>query len=137
MNISYKTLFILFSICTLSFTACDDDDDETTPTTPTVQFSFSDPTGGQTFGHNDTVHINGMITFENDLHGYEITLKSEHFDSTVYSVNEHADGNTIHVHKMWVNDLTHHSDMIMTIDAFTDHDGQKETSTIDFHCHPM
>ncbi|PCJ67224.1 MAG: hypothetical protein COA58_02590 [Bacteroidetes bacterium] len=133
MKNTLKTLLIATLIISLS--ACKDD--ESTPEPPAVNFLFADPISEKAYGFGDTVHINGVITFDNELHGYELNIHSEHFDSTVHTVHNHEDGKTIHVHSHWVNDLTHHTDMTLTIDALTDHDGTKGTKVIHFHCHPM
>lgn len=121
------------------FSGCDDNDDEpVTPTDPVVSFNFSSPEAGQTFSKGDTVFINGSISFENDMHGYEVSLiNSSHGDTVVFNKHEHMDGKQFHIHEHWVNNVDHHSDMKLQIDALTDHAGTKETKTVSFHCHPM
>jgi hypothetical protein len=136
MNFTYKTLLIALTFITITFTACKDGD-PATPETPSVNFSIAEPVASTKFGKGDTVHINGMITWENELHGYELTVTNVTADSVVFTKHNHADGNTMHIHENWVNDVASHSDMSLTIDAFTDHDGAKETKVILFHCHPM
>lgn len=137
MNKTYKTLFALIVLFTISFTACKKDDETTTPEDPKVNFSFTNPEAGKMYDNGDTVHMDGMISWENEMHGYEITLTNTSMDSVVFSKHEHEDGNTFHIHEAWKNNVMHHSDMKLTIDALTDHDGAKETKEIIFHCHPM
>lgn len=138
MNNKNKTLLILMALFTITFTACKDDEETIiTPEEETVEFTFTNPSDGTMYGLNDTVHIDGMISWENELHGYELTLTNMSVDSVVYTSHAHEDASTIHVHTLWVNNVINHSDMKLTIDAFTDHDGTKETKEIEFHCHPM
>lgn len=137
MNTTHKTLLLIVALFTFTFTACKDDEETTTPEVPTVEFTFTNPEGGKMYGRGDTVHIDGMISWENELHGYELTLTNTTMDSVVYTSHGHEDTKMIHIHKMWVNNVMHHSDMKLTIDALTDHDGTKETKAILFHCHPM
>jgi hypothetical protein len=137
MNKTHKTLLLIAVLLTITFSACKDDEEATFPEVPIVDFTFTSPESGKMFGRGDTVYINGMISWENELHGYELTITNMSADSVVYTSHSHEDIKMIHIHKMWVNNLMHHSDMKLTIDAITDHVGAKETKEIMFHCHPM
>lgn len=136
INTNFKYLLLLTMSLSI-FSACDDDDEPVIVDEPKVQFDFADPVAGSIYQSDDTVFINGMISFENDMHGYEVSLiNKSHNDTMVFNKNEELDGKMIHVHAHWVNNVDHHSDMTLTIDALTDHSGTKQTKTIDFHCHP-
>jgi hypothetical protein len=101
-------------------------------------FNFTDPEAGKMYGKGDTVFINGMVSFENGLHGYEVSLvNTSHNDTVVFNKHEHAHGNSFHIHEHWVNSVMHHSDMELRIEVQTDHTDKAESKTIKFHCHPM
>ncbi len=127
-----KILILAVIALTVSISSCKDDD-----VIPAVEFDFSSPIVHSQYSLGDTVHIMGMISWESELHGYNLSIKNETKDSVVFTKHGHEDGNMIHVHAMWVNDVDGHSDMSLTIDALTNHDGAKETKVIHFHCHPM
>jgi len=40
------------------------------------------------------------------------------------------------INTFWVNNVKHHSNMVLHIDAMTDHFGAFEQKSITFHCHP-
>ncbi len=133
----HKTTLLLAALLTIGFTSCTDDDKAVTPDIPLVEFTFNQPEAGKMYGKGDTVYINGTLSWENELHGYEITLTNVSADSTVFSAHGHEDAHTIYIDKLWVNNVTAHSDMKLTINALTDHEGAKESKEIMFHCHPM
>lgn len=114
-------------------TSCEDDD----AIIPQVEFNVDQPTMGQMYGLNDTIYIEGSLVSDHQLHGYELFIRNKTADSVVFSAHGHEDMNTIHFIKIWINDVKHHSDMELVIDAFIDHEGTKQTKVIDFHCHPM
>ena len=69
MKNTFKTVITALTLIAITFTACKDDDTTITPETPAVNFSITDPTGGTMFGKGDTIHINGMVTWEKELNG--------------------------------------------------------------------
>ncbi len=140
MNKSTYILIALLSISTITFHSCKEDKEPIVdPPAPTVQFDFTSPEDNKMYSKGDTVFIDGMMTFENGLHGYELSIiNKSHNDTMVFNKHEHSHGNSVHVHEYWVNSVTHHSDMELMIEAHKDHSGDtKETKTIKFHCHPM
>ncbi len=137
MNKIFKTLIIVSALFTITLTSCKDDEVVDPPKVADVEFTFTHPEAAKMYGKGDTVHIAGMMKWENELHGYELTLKNETHDSVVYTAHHHEDTKMLHVHQMWINTVTQHSNMSLTIDALTDHDGAKQTKVINFHCHPM
>jgi hypothetical protein len=130
-----KTLIIALAIISISFTACKDDEEASV--VPSVEFHFSNPEANKKYGQGDTVFIMGMLHWENELHGYELRLTNTTKDSVVFTAHAHEDTKMLNVSQIWINNVTEHSDMTLTIDALTDHDGAKQSKDIDFHCHPM
>lgn len=132
-----NTSVILLALTALFFSACKDED-PIVEEDPKVVFDFSSPQASATYGKGDTIHINGMISHTLDMHGYEVSIiNSSNNDTVVYNKHEHMDGKMFHIHEHWVNNVSDHSNMILRIDALTDHAGTKETKDIMFHCHPM
>ena len=138
MNKSKYLLIALLSTVSVAFYSCKEDE-EPIVETPTVQFNFTNPIPGSMYSKGDTVFIDGMISFENGLHGYEVSIVNKsHNDTVVFNKHGHDHNTMFHIHDYWVNSVMHHSDMELQIEALTEHGGGKsETKTIKFHCHPM
>ncbi|MGB0850568.1 MAG: hypothetical protein ACPGTP_04930 [Bacteroidia bacterium] len=130
-----RLAIIALALSTFSLYSCKDDDESKIE--PAVEFHFSSPESGAMFGKGDTVFMTGMLHWEEELHGFEITLTNITKDSVVYTAHAHEDTKMMNISQMWINNVTEHSDMKLTIDALTDHDGAEQTKEIDFHCHPM
>ena len=127
-----KIFFILFLV-----ESCKDEVPTSDQNIPPVTFNFTNPNEGNEFALGDTIFIDGMIAWENELHGYEITLTDMSNDSIVFSAHGHEDALLIHITKIWVNKVTHLSDMRLTIDALTDHRGGKQSKEMILHCYPL
>ncbi|MCB9262859.1 MAG: hypothetical protein H6607_10835 [Flavobacteriales bacterium] len=135
-KISLYTVIAAFAI--IIFQACKEKEVDPPITEKKVVFNFTEPASGQMYGLNDTVHINGTISYEDELHGYEVTLVNlSNNDSMVFNEHAHIDGKELTVDHNWVNNVTGHSNMELRIDAFIDHEGNMKSDTIHFHCHPM
>jgi mannitol-specific phosphotransferase system IIBC component len=92
---------------------------------------------GEKFSKDEKVSIKGTITASReDIHEYTITIKNTTTGATEFSKKEHSHSKSITFDESWVNNVTEHSDLVLTIEA-EDHDGKKETFTAHFHCHPM
>ena len=105
---------------------------------PEPVFSISDPTGNATFALNDTVHINAMVTYEEEMHGWEARIINTSANDTPFVTMAHDHLSTYHIHDYWVNNVSAHSDMMLQIKVFKEHmNGAEVVETVHFHCHPM
>ena len=124
------------AVIALSISSCTEDENPVIEN-PQVEFSFQNPSSGTMFHGGDTVFIRGTITYPKNMHGYELSLvNSSQNDTTVFTEHKHIDSKSIEINTFWVNNVKHHSDMELHIDAMTDHFGAFERKTIKFHCHP-
>jgi hypothetical protein len=132
-------LLLIFLASAVTISSCKRKDDNPNPSTPanTVTFSISSPTDGATFHLGDTIWIKGTAVCTNQLHGYAITLTNKTTNTVVLSADDHVHGTTVTLDTFWVNNVADHSDMSLQIDAEIDHEGNKESKIINFHCHPM
>ncbi|NVK26877.1 MAG: hypothetical protein HWE14_02470 [Flavobacteriia bacterium] len=133
LNISKITTLGLIA----ALVACTEEDPVQDNPTPTVEFSTLNPAEGAMYMLGDTVSIEGSIAYEPGLHGYSIELINMQMDSTVFYMDEHAHDGEIIFDEYWVNNVMHHSDMMLIVSAAINHEGDTETDTTHFHCHPM
>ncbi|MDG1260389.1 MAG: hypothetical protein P8H59_03870 [Flavobacteriales bacterium] len=142
MNKSIVFLALLGFGVLFSISSCkkdtEDEAEETISTEGVVTFSITNPSAMSTYGLEDTVHVDMMLSAEIEFHGYEVEMVKVSNDSVVYSADEHDHGTMFHIHDYWVNDLDTHSDMELRVKVYLDHDAENvEEETVMFHCHPM
>ena len=128
-------LFLNLVIISISFSSCKED--EVPSVEPSVEFLIANPMVGTMYEKGDTVFITGMLHWEKELHGYEITLTNTTQDSVVFTAHGHDDTKMLNITQMWINNNSSNSDMTLTIDALTDHEGAKQSKDIKFKCHTM
>lgn len=106
---------------------------------PQAMLSIGSPQEGQTFSLGDTVQILGTATHNASMHGWELFLVNTSTEpvDTVMTINEHDHGTTLNVSEKWINDVSMHSDMALTIQIDVDHSGTMLVEQVHFHCHPM
>jgi hypothetical protein len=129
-----KALFLaLLALATsLSIFACEKEEHQ-----HDAEISILAPTAGQTFSLNQTVSIQADITSEEELHGWEITLRKKSDNTVLYTTDEHTHGTTLQIREQWVNNVANHTDVVLEVKAALDHAGSDfKTATVEFHCHP-
>ena len=129
-----KALFLaLLALATsLPFFACEKEAHQ-----HDADISILAPTAGQTFSLNQTVSIQADITSEEELHGWEITLRKKSDNTVLYTTDEHTHGTTLQIREQWVNNVANHTDVVLEVKAALDHTGSDfKTATVEFHCHP-
>lgn len=135
-------IFLAAAIIVASaFAGCKKDKEEETPivpSTPEITFEVTNPTAGAMYHLGDTVWVDVHITSDTELHGYEANLiNTSDSDAVLWEDHLHDHGMEYHIHGFYVNGVTMHSDVELSIDAFIDHDGASENHTVAIHCHPM
>jgi len=126
-------LLALLTLATsLSFFACDKEEHQ-----HDAEISILAPTAGQTFSLNQTVSIQADITSEEELHGWEITLKKKSDNTVLYTTDKHIHGTSLQIREQWVNNVTAHTDVVLEVKVALDHtSSETKTATVEFHCHP-
>lgn len=118
--------------------SCKKDDNSSNPT-PTDNFSITitSPTAMQTFPSGATVNVKATISNSTEMHGYDIKIVNKaNNNEEVFKKEMHDHGSSYTIDESWVNNVTMHSDMELEITVYIDHEGNKKTQTVHFHCHP-
>lgn len=111
--------------------SCRNDHEENLPV-----ITLQSPADSVTVEYGDTVWMTGTITHTAELHEYMLELKNHDTDSVYFTNTTHTHETSVSFNEYWVNNVTEHTDMMFTITA-TDHDDNKSTKSVHFHCHPM
>ncbi len=113
------------------FEACKNDHEETPPV-----ITINAPIEDTEYEQNDTVFFTGNITHSVDLHEYMIEMKDVDHDTVLYTSTTHTHGTSADFNEYWVNHVADHTQMLLTVTA-EDHDGNKSSKVVHFHCHPL
>ena len=128
-----KAVFVVLFL-TILFAGCKE---EVTPIINAVAFEISQPSEDAVYNYGDTVFIESDITWENELHGYEVFIKQLDNDSIVFNSHAHNDSHQMKIYKIWVNKVKASCEMQLILKAYTSHEEQWETKTLNFVCLPM
>lgn len=132
-RLSTTTIIIsLLIACTIS---CKKKKHDPDPQAPTVSIEIIAPSEHAAYHKLDTVWMKAHISYENELHGYELHLLRLADTVEVFSYDEDVHAKSFDVQQYWINDGKVHSDMLLTFIANIDHNGTKATKTVQFHCH--
>lgn len=127
-----KLLSVAAAGAVLSFGGCKDDDHHGN----TAVITFTSPAEHATFSNGDTVHVEGTAAAEEDLHGYELYILNKTAGDTVLFFSSPHHGTTITVDTFWVVGVIAASDMELGITVILDHQENRQTEKVDFHCTP-
>ncbi len=128
-----RTAILLFLLA-LIFVSCQQ---ENLPVLNPVEFDINQPIENAIYNYGDTVFIESLISWENELHGYEVFIKQLDNDSIVFNTHAHNDSHQMNIYKIWVNKVKVGCQMKLIIKAYTSHEEQWETSMVNFTCLPM
>ena len=123
--------FALFSL--VAFSSCKKDDEPQNSAT----IEISTPTEAQIFMGGATVPVKATMTGVEMLHGWKVEIRKVADNSVVFTAEAHEHAQSFTIDEAWVNNVTHHSDMVLEVFAQIDHDGAMQSKTVHFHCHPM
>lgn len=93
------------------------------------------PQSGDTYHHQDEVHITGKIEWTQTLHGYELIIRKVSDGTVVFSKDDHVHDKVITFDERWTNDLDDHTDLELEVITALDHDGATFSEKVSFHCH--
>jgi len=133
-----KTSFIQFTVITsflmsIGMTSCN----EHNHNDANVQINLTSPTNGTVFHLGDTIKIQGTITADVEMHGYEVKIKNLSAGTVVFITDYHDHAASFTINEKWINNVAAHSDMRLVVKVEVDHSGTEVSDSLNFHCHPM
>ncbi|MCX7743540.1 MAG: hypothetical protein N2167_03145 [Flavobacteriales bacterium] len=102
-----------------------------------VQIQITSPLTNSMYHLGDTVKIQGTITGNTEMHGYEVKIKNLSQGNVAFITDYHDHGSNYTINEFWVNNVTEHSDMRLVVKVEVDHSGTMVSDSLNFHCHPM
>lgn len=84
-----KQTIIFLTLFSTILCACQKKDN-TTPDASKVVINVSSPSSGQVYHNGDSVHINATISYQSELHGYEVKITDTVTGNVIYNKAEHT-----------------------------------------------
>jgi len=129
---------IYLSLCAACFsmTACKKDKEEESTIKKDPVFTFS-PAENQIFEYGDTVKVNGTISADYDMHGYNVRLYKVTPGMNVLNQGYHVHGNNFVISEAWKNTVSDTTQLRIIIETAIDHEGTIVSSERTVTCYPQ
>ena len=85
---------------------------------------------------DSTITIQGSATGNMELHGYVLEVKNTTTGAVIYSVDEHAHGESITINKTFTHGLTADTPLNLNVKVEYDHDGNYIEKNVQFNWKP-
>jgi hypothetical protein len=124
-----KQLIIFFALSLLIF-SCKKHE------ASTATISIIEPITNDTIAFGESLHYEGTVTGNGELHGYSVKLVNDQ-NGTILSEmasDNHAENYSFHEH--WVNTLLDTTVVKLTVEVILDHEGNKVSKDVSVVCLP-
>ena len=129
-----KKITLIFSllIALTAITSCKKKNSATT-----ADINFTEITEGDTIAFGDTVHLEGKVVGDGELHGYQLQLVDILPAEILLSLNSETHKESYVFDEHWVNNVTLISNMKAVIVVELNHDGDLISKEVNFVCLPQ
>lgn len=131
-----KSIIIFFGIISLIVISCKKETTETTVLADPT-FNFSSPSVNETYHFGDTIKVIGSLSADYEMHGYNIILKNMKTGMNVLNQGYHLHQSSYTINEVWKNTVTDTSEIKITVDVATDHDGTLKSFERIVTCYPQ
>lgn len=83
------------------------------------------PNESQIFHYGDSVHIEGTIVGDGELHGYSLVYSNQETGDVLYNVSTENHAKSYVFHEHWFNNVTDTTLVKIKVEVTIDHDGSK------------
>lgn len=124
-----------FVALVLSLSACQKSNDPE-PDAGKVVFSIISPLPGQSYHSGDTVFMKANVSYDNELHGYEVKVEDTSTGMILYDDAQHVHSDHFVIDDNWVANATQATGLKLSIVATVDHDGTTARKDLYFDMKP-
>jgi hypothetical protein len=126
------TLIFSLLITLTAITSCEKKNSATT-----VDINFTEITEGDTIAFGDTVHLEGTVVGDGELHGYQLQLVDIISAEMLLSKNSETHALSYVFDEHWVNNVTTISNLKAVVVVEINHDGDLISKEVNFVCLPQ
>jgi hypothetical protein len=129
-----KKITLIFSllIALTAITSCKKKNSATT-----ADINFTEITEGDTIAFGDTVHLEGKVVGDGELHGYKLQLIDIISAEMLLSKNSETHALSYVFDEHWVNNVTTISNLKAVVVVEINHDGDLVSKQVNFVCLPQ
>lgn len=126
------TLIISLLITLTAITSCKKKNSATT-----AEINFNEITEGDTIAFGDTIHLEGTIVGNGELHGYQLQLVDILPAEMLLSLNTETHKESYAFDEHWVNNVTTISNLKAVVIVEINHNGDLVSKEVNFVCLPQ
>lgn len=112
----------LLFLTTLTLWSCQKKDEVDPQSQPPV-ITIISPENGGIFQTGDTVFIKGTVSYQSQLHGFEVKLEDTASGDVLYNDTQHVHSDEITIDQYWVAEASAKTGCKLSIIVYADHSG--------------
>ena len=102
-----------------------------------ADITIYEPTANDTVAFNDSVHFEGSILGDGELHGYTLSYTNSTTGASLFSVTAETHATSYAFHEHWLNNLTDTTVVNVKVEVEINHDGDIVSKEVNFVCLPQ
>src|SRR5437868_7045300 len=118
--------FFVFAL--IAFDSCSRTNEE--DFLPKATITISSPVSGSVYKLGDTISVLASCIGEGQLHGYEVSIKREGADETLFFQHHHEHAPSLQVLEQWKNTVSGSADLVVEVSAILDETAHKKSAII-------
>ncbi len=101
-----------------------------------ADITIYEPIANDTVAFNDSVHFEGSILGDGELHGYTLSFTNSTTGASLFSVTAVTHATSYSFHEHWLNNVTDTTIVNVKVEVELDHEGHKTSKDINVVCLP-
>lgn len=102
-----------------------------------ADITVMEPAVDDTVAFNDSVHFEGTIIGDGELHGYTLTYTNTTTGQSLLSATSETHATSYAFHEHWLNNLTDTTTVTLKVEVELDHEGHKISKEMNVVCLPQ
>lgn len=102
-----------------------------------ADITIYEPSANDTVAFNDSVHFEGSILGDGELHGYTLSYTNSTTGASLFSVTSETHATSYAFHEHWLNNLTDTTIVNVKVEVELDHEGHKTSKNVNVVCLPQ
>lgn len=102
-----------------------------------ADITILEPMTNDTIALNDSLHVEGTILGDGELHGYTLSYTNSTTGASLFSVASETHATSYAFHEHWLNNLTDTTIVNVKVEVELDHEGHKTSKDINIVCLPQ
>lgn len=101
-----------------------------------VAITVQTPTEAHVYHNGDTVKVNAHVSYNNELHGYEVKITDTVTGIVLFETEEHAHKDAFDISESWRANVTAVTNAVVSIVVSVDHSGAQAKKDVSIRIEP-